>query len=81
MMYKHIDAFLYLGEHEFRNSGRGYVFVGKRILFVLRQSAAISSTAAASVHSAGALIPCQPLGVIVLRAYDLRHDSYIFSNI
>lgn len=23
MMYKHIDAFLYLGAHEFRNSGRG----------------------------------------------------------
>jgi hypothetical protein len=51
MMYKHIDAFLYLGAHEFRNSGRGS-FCWEVDPVWLRH--AISSAIAARMSAVGA---------------------------
>lgn len=58
MMYKHIDAFLYLGAHEFRNSGRG-TFCWEVNPVWLRQRDAVSSAIAARLSDVRAPAPAQ----------------------
>lgn len=58
MMYKHIDAFLYLGAHEFRNSGRG-TFCWEVNPVWLRQRGAVSSAIAARLSDVRAPAPAQ----------------------